>query len=550
MPSLSTATITRFRRLILAALVALFCGRIALTYRVFNDTFDEAGHIRGGLEILQRGSYPLGDHHPPLGRLILATPPYLAGLRLDHHGDLWGGGPWTRREPEFFWKTLLLARAANLLFAGLLLFFVYRWASVLYGAPAGLAAGLLAICCPNLVAHASLATLDLPATATFLMAAYFLWRWSRQPGWRYCLATAAAFALATLAKLGALFHVPLLGLMFFLLARRGRLRLTPAALRTGLARGAAFAMLAGFLVWAGYLFNVDIIVPPGHRYISAFDMGGPDSPPNRLLKALGHRRLPAPGLAQGVIELLSHNQAGHRAYLLGRLAQHGWWYYFPAALAVKTSLPLLVLTGIVLWLLARGRLAGAARDSIFPLLAILVTLAVGMAGNLNIGIRHVLPVYALLAILASGVFAAADRFPARPRTLVAAALGLMLWQAWESAAAHPDYLAYFNQLGRGREAQLLADSNLDWGQDLARLGDYVRQNRIDAMHLRYFGVSDPAKFGIPARELPPHQPRRGWVAISVNYLLGLANDPAEYAWLKARRPAARVGKSIWVYYIP
>ena len=136
------------------------------------------------------------------------------------------------------------------------------------------------------------------------------------------------------------------------------------------------------------------------------------------------------------------------------------------------------------------------------------------------------------------------------RSRSALALGLLLlgWHAVESVAARPDYLAYFNSFVRGREHQVLGDSNLDWGQDLHRLARYVESHGIDKLHLDYFGATSPGAVGLSHAKLFGPQGRpRGWVAISVTHLQGIY-QPAP-AWLEGREPRAKIGKSIWLYYV-
>jgi 4-amino-4-deoxy-L-arabinose transferase-like glycosyltransferase len=436
---------------------------------------------------------------------------------------------------EFYWKSLALARAGNLIYALLLFYFVYRWSARLYGAWAAVGACLLAACSPNLIAHASLATIDLAVTATVLVAAYFFWRWAEEPGWRYCLAAAAAFALAVLSKFSALAFLPPVAGLYFVTARGRRWReIDPAAVWTAVRRAAAFCGVVFFIIWAGYLFEVGVLTPPGHHFISPFGGIPRGSAPDLLVRLLGRVPLPAHRLLQGVIELGSHNQEGHGSYLLGHFSMRGWWYYFPVAVAVKTTLPLLILVAMGIGLWAAGL---RARVAVYPAVAAAVILGVSMAAGINIGLRHVLPMYPFLIIVASGAFASGRR------TVTVAALLLAAWHAGESIAAHPDYLAYFNEIARGREERFLVDSNLDWGQDLARLWQYARGHGIDTIYLSYFGRSSPAKMGVNAVALGEQRPVRGWAAVSVSNLM----LKRELAWLRERKPAARVGKSIWVY---
>jgi 4-amino-4-deoxy-L-arabinose transferase-like glycosyltransferase len=507
------------RRILFAALLVLFLGRVALTWRVFSDTMDEQGHITAGLQYLQTGEYTYEPEHPPLGRLALAALPHLAGLRF--HPALWGhDGPWGSGTLPFYWKTLTLARAGNLAFAVILFVTVWRWSSLLHG-PAAAAAGATLACCPNVLALAGFATLDFAAAVAVVTPAFFLWRWSRQPAWRRAAAAGAVCGLAVLTKFSSLVLLPPIAALYFVLARRFPGRQIAAA-----------ALLAALLVWGGYRFEMGRLAPPGHHFVSKYHEGQQQGMARMLTRFLEHRTLPAPKVFHGVIDLAGHNQVGHHAYLLGHTAQHGWWYYFPVVIALKTTLPLLILAAAGL----------PRRESVFPFCAAALVLLVGMAGNLNIGVRHVLAVYPLAVVWASALFVKPGRF----RVL---ALALLAWHAVESVRAHPDYLAYFNQWARGREHRYLADSNLDWGQDLDRLARYVRENRLGEVQLSYFGLADPAKFGLRFRRLHWARPDPGWIAVSVNHIVGIQNDPTPARWLWRLEPRARIGKSIWLFYL-
>ncbi|MBI3694177.1 MAG: glycosyltransferase family 39 protein [Acidobacteria bacterium] len=514
----------------LALLIGLFGLRCFRTWRVFNDTTDESGHIACGLEVWQTGRYTLETQHPPLAHMVLALPPFLAGLRqseenrrTNHHLL------WTTSEPEFYWRTLSLARFGNLIFAPFLVGYVYVWGRALYGPAAGLGAAALASLSPNLLAHASLATLDFGAAVTTLAAAYHFWRWSREPGLRNCLLAALAFGVAVLVKLSAVFFVPAIAAVFFLLARR---RQWPGW-RTAVKHGALFVGVAGLGIWAGYLFDVGPL-PPAEIPPVAGTSGQYLESAYQVL--IGSGAIPAPRLARGILDVLAHNARGHPCYLLGRVSQFGWWYYFPVALAVKTTIPLLLLVAMAVWTLPKRPETAA------PLVAAAVILAIGMASHMDLGIRYILAIYPFLALAAAGLFAG-------PRVVAGIALALAAWHGAESLLAHPDYLAYFNQIARGREERFLLDSNLDWGQDLERLRRYLEANHISTVYLSYFGAADPRRLGIHGvRPLSSDARPTGWVAASVNHLFATRPDQADLTWLKGRRPVARVGKSILVYH--
>jgi hypothetical protein len=245
-----------------------------------------------------------------------------------------------------------------------------------------------------------------------------------------------------------------------------------------------------------------------------------------------HRALiPAPLFFAGIERVEYHARTGHPAFLLGMKSDHGWWYYFPVLLFFKTPLPFLLLciAGVVM-LLPRG-----------VALAPLLMLIPAMASGINIGLRHILPIYPLLAICAA--YAAITMWQrARLRWLLAA---LLVWYFAGTALAHPDYLPYFNELAGEHPERIAVDSNLDWGQDLKRLGDVVVREHIDPLHVAAFG--DWGRYCVAANELKPKQRVTGWVALSETKLRWPEGEG--YEWLEAHRPVKRIGKSIRLYYI-
>ena len=474
----------------LLAFVVIFAARIVATYPVFNDVTDAAVHISGGLGYLRDGVYRYEPQHPPLARIAVAALPYwIADLKLGPFENAWGGD-WVEKDMSFYWKTLTLARAGNLVFAVSVLLFTYLWSSKLYGKRAGLAACAIVSCCPGILAHSGLATLDIAVTATMLAAAYFTWRWSRHPGWRYCLLAAAAAALAFTSKFSTLGFLPPVIAAYFLMARWKHWGNSGpafgAGIKAGVLRAAVFLTVVLSLIWAIYLFDIGPIAPPGEVYFSRAELGGAEegSPPRLLVKWIGSAAVPAPGFWMGIIDVLSHNHSGHTAYLLGELSEHGWWYYFLVVVAVKTTLPLLAMAGIAIFFWASRKDFPARADTPFPVVAIVAVLGVSMMSNINIGVRHILPIYPFFAILASALFSG-EELLGRPSKKLIIPLLLFVWHTAESAWAHPDYLPYFNEIARGHEDDFLADSNLDWGQDLARLGRFMNETGLESILLFY-----------------------------------------------------------------
>jgi hypothetical protein len=191
-----------------------------------------------------------------------------------------------------------------------------------------------------------------------------------------------------------------------------------------------------------------------------------------------------------------------------------------------------------------------------------IYLAWAIHSNLNIGLRHVLPIYPMLFVGAGWSAAAAVRRWGWPAAATAAGLGL--WLIITTAAAYPDYIAFFNRAAGGERGglHLLADSNLDWGQDLKLLAAWQGQHPDRKLYLAYFGQVDPRSYGIrserlPGTEtygLPPQRPRPGEpcvLAVSATFLQGLYLTDAASAWyyttLAKHRPMDVLGGTIYLY---
>jgi len=195
------------------------------------------------------------------------------------------------------------------------------------------------------------------------------------------------------------------------------------------------------------------------------------------------------------------------------------------------------------------------------MVAALALLLVCMPSHINIGVRHILPIVPLLAIIA-GVGACrfwnSARLWSSPKLKyagLAVILPLLAWHLTSSIRAHPDYLAYFNELAGQHPERVLIDSDLDWGQDLLRLSAILKAKRVEELSIAYAGSAelDLGQFGLPPfRILLPHQPTAGWIAISLLRLKagGLGFPTDSFSWLRAYKPLYVAGRSIWLFYLP
>ncbi|MBI1975003.1 MAG: hypothetical protein HYS57_01430 [Parcubacteria group bacterium] len=136
----------------------------------------------------------------------------------------------------------------------------------------------------------------------------------------------------------------------------------------------------------------------------------------------------------------------------------------------------------------------------------------------------------------------------------------VIWLVAEFLWINPYFLAYFNEFAGGpaKGVHYVVDSNLDWGQDLKRLRDFVLKNGITKIKVDYFGGGNAEYYLGERYERLERGPQKGWIAVSASFLksgqgklnLGLEDEEGFYLWLNAYKPVAKIGYSIYVYRIP
>ncbi len=550
--------------LIALALVTLLAlGLAASTWRVFGQTWDEPEHLAAGLALLDRGHYVYDIQHPPLARLALALGPYLAGARSQ-------GTPPPDGKPEgvailygsgHYDLWLTLARAGALPFLALLVVVTYLWGRSVLGPAGALVAAAFTATTPVVLGHGALATLDVPAAATCLLALHATQRWLATGRLGAALWLGITLGLALGTKLSA---IPFCGLgtiallLLRLWERRGRgdpaEPVTPAAWLAG-AVGVTFCV--GAILTLAYGGRFIYLTDSSHRFNQAlwYLFGAQGTLHDAAYTLAAHVRVPeAFQLYLGGIQAVTvHNQSGHLSYFLGEERLGGWWYFYLVALPAKTQLPLLVLglPGLAL-LAARGLAARDARPLALPVIFVALLAFASLYSHINIGVRHVLVLYPLLAVGAAYALsrAWAALGPARRgagRSVALAALALLvLGEAAVVVGAWPDYLAYFNELVAEPE-RVLVDSDLDWGQDLKRLVGRLRQLHVPSIALAYSGSADLKREALPPFVLlKPDQRATGWVAVSA---LARAEAPRHFDWLAPYARRERIGKTIDLYFI-
>ena len=507
----------RTKYALLAAIMAVALLRVAATHRVFSAVLDEPVHIAAGYDWLVNHSNGFDPVHPPLARLIGALPLARLGPPASH--DLIGAGNDLLYAHDHYERNLAAARRGNLLFLLVAMLCVWWWASRIYSAGTALLAVAFLGSLPPILGHTGVVTTDMAVAATLPLALIAFDRWLERRDVKSALLLGLALGVGLLSKFSFVAFFPICAAAL-LIARVKTLRKSYATIPIALA-------IAFLLLWAGYFFNVDTIA---HVH--------PDSAGAKFANV----PLPAPLYWAGLRVVKIHDEVGHLAFLLGRYSEKGFWDYFPVVFFFKTPIPflLLMIAGVVAIVRAR-------RGIEFVLMPLALMLFV-LTSHINIGIRHILPIYPPLCVVAAaGAVALWQTMKGR-----AAAALLMAWLFIGVALAHPDYLAWFNEFAGRHPERIAVDSNLDWGQDILRLGKAARRHHIERGAVLLVASANIPAHGFPAFDgLQPFHPMSGWIAVSET---ALALDPGTpkggYDWLTKDRPYERIGKSIRLYNIP
>lgn len=535
-------------------------------HTAFNNsvTHDEIWHLPVGILNLETGRFDYDNLNPPLTRMWSALPAWIADVEVEEGVDATDIALKFVNGHDDYRMWYLGGRAMSLVLSVMTAVLLFYWARNWFGEPAGALAVALYATCPNVIAHCSLITPEAGLTLGFVATLFLLTCWLDQPTWW----RAALFAVALGAAQGMKFTAVLLyliALIVTLVWPRVAGAVTPNRWRTALQFVAACAV--SLVVWtASY----------GFRQVG--DRVGDFAFESDTLKGLIQRLpfledvpVPLPRDYMAGLDRQKHiMEQPHPVFLDGEMSVIGFRNYYFKVLEYK--LPHLlqgyfVLGAIVL--LVRRRSCPWRKQSVIWC-PIVLLLAIASFSGMQLGVRYVLPILPLMILAAAN---SARLFEKRPR-LQGVWVGLLLVATLFSLRHHPHHLAYFNERAGGPMGgrEHLLDSNLDWGQDLHRVRDYMREHEIDEINLVYFGTLPPEALGIKyripegaidadGRPKPDFRFPPGWYAVSVNYVMGRphtlrlpdgtgrATWPFDYSDFARMTPEATLGGSIDIYRI-
>ena len=568
---------------------------------------DEVAHIPAGYSYVTRQDYRLNPEHPPLmkdlaGLALLPLNPRfpddIAAWRQDVNGQ-WEAG-WhflyhdgNNADAILFWSRLPILAVAILF--GAVLYIVCRR---LLGTAGALV--VLALYCfdPNILAHARFVTTDLGAAATMFMAITSFYYWLRRPTAKRLALANVLFAVAQVTKFSAILLAPFfVGLIIWALLTKQNGKRWQELYKTYIAGYILLGLGSVVLIWLFYIPHV------WHMSKEVQDALIRGSLVNNVQKPLVGILTNLNGIVLtraivqyilGLVMVFTRVAGGNTTYFLGETTNQSFKWYFPVTYAIKTPLPLLLaaVAGLAagLWGLAKTgfksvftRFSAYSRRhglEVISLLFIAFYSFISITGNLNLGIRHLMPILPFVSFVVGSVMVRLVR-RLNNRIVSFGAVGLLMLYMAFTVAAYPSFVSYFNQLigGGGNAGKFVSDSSVDWGQDFKRLVSYVDQHpEIGVINVDYFGGAEPryymcnrlfdeagnlirsakgydckgsrynewhAQLGLP----------HGYLAVSETYLENdryahkLRGDRG-YTDLYNYQPIQKIGNSIYIYKLP
>ncbi|MCL4531105.1 MAG: glycosyltransferase family 39 protein [Chloroflexi bacterium] len=499
----------RIQNCIALALIAFFIVFGILSVQKVSVTADEALHYRYGMQILNLNSKRFDDSKMPVTALN-ALPKKIASYLP--------GGPLNNFLSDFF-----TARLMTILFSALVAYVVFHWARELYGFYAGLAALVLYIFDPNIIANSQLVTTDIYVTGTILFATYGVWKFANTRRVRDGVLSAFTLGLSEIAKYTSIVLLPLFALALVLhdlpaqisAFKENGLKAIGKYLGQLVLYTAAGCLSIFVIVNAAFLFNRTFVPLNQYVFQSHFFRRLQNVPVVQNLRV----PFPYPYL-QGLDRTINNEQTGKsfgNIYLLGQIRSgHGFagYYFVASALKVPIATLLVILIAFIVYAVSKKRRQTFLQDEVFLFVPFLFyTIYFNFFYDAQIGFRYYMVVFPLLYVFAGSLFSNWPEFSRKQKTAVFA---LAVYLIGSVLSYYPFYLSYFNEIvwDRRYAYKYLADSNLDWGQGQVYLSDYL------AAH--------------PNAIYTPGGVTSGEIIVGASDLVGVTTwgNPDKYKWLR------------------
>lgn len=438
-------------------------------------TYDEVFYLEEGRGILT-GAVSRDPYNPPLMPILTGVPVVLG---LD--AFMSSSSPMYKAFP---------ARMVTIALGLILIVATYIVGARIFGSSVGLVAAFILAFDPNVLANSHYVTSDVGVTLFFFLAMGLFIRFLARPTRTGSILLGFAVGYAVGAKITSFVFIFFASVML-LWQEKGRRSWRWIVKQRSMVLLCIVTTL--FFLWAIYFLRSDVIIAarPDVNRVSF-----------RILRFANERTMPiltkfidmlrtVPVPLGGFIALLKNNAI--RAITAGEARPP--WYRILVIVSVKTPIPLLFLFFVGLFF--SGQLPEFKRRRLYmfgsiPIIILGVTMALGIAPM----VRYVLPMYPFVAIVA-----ATSVYFTRTRMSRILLVFLLLWYAWGTVWQHPHFISYANELvgPRARRYEVLSDSNLDWGQALPDLVQYVKDTRLGKVTFSYFGRDDASLYGLQSK---------------------------------------------------
>jgi 4-amino-4-deoxy-L-arabinose transferase-like glycosyltransferase len=541
--------------LIPASLCAVMLGQLLLSDRRLSQTADEATHLYSGYRYLKCGDLTVSSEHPPLAKIVAATPLLLMNFGVDCAP--FKGEDVQQAAAGFNWLysqnwpvALARARMAASIFAVGLGLLVWITARRMFGLTTAIVASLLLIFEPNVLAYGSLVMTDVPVTCMLLFAVLGFYLWVRYRTALFFLLTALAAGLTLLAKHSGVVVVPILGVLAVTDALtqadsdRPRWQL---ALRNLLAI-ALISVLAVGIVWVGY--GMRFAAYPGAPQLQETRPPATSARARALLELEDLHLLPQAYLGGFAGALTIANQSSV-AFVASKIYLHAPWFSTPFNFLIRNTaamLAMILVAGFGIAITFRR----TRRERLFMLVPAVVYLAVCIHASINVGVRYLLPMFPFLLIaVADGCVELARRV----RWVSYALPCLIVLHAASSLHAYPNYLSYANEFWGGPAKAYKYLPGIDWGQAYPQAKDYLERHPADPCWLLTDWFWNPGLYGVHcqpvgyffAGRIPPRL--RGTVILSSTLLTTIRPEQgrAVAPFMKGRPKDVIGGSALLVY---
>lgn len=552
-----------------------------------STTMDEVAHLPAGYSYLTMKDMRLNPEHPPLIKDLAAVPLlFIKGIKFDTSipdwqkdvNGQWGAGFY------FLYKSgnpvdlmMFWGRIPMVLVLVLLGFYIFKISRELFGNKAGILALFMFSFSPTLLAHGRLVTTDIGAAAGFLIATYYFVKSLQDPSARNIIVAGIALGFAELAKFSTIILIPIFAFfaLVWLLVRKENF--------WKVFKNYVVMLIVCFLL-VGVLYQYHVINYPAERQVRDTQQLLSSHPIHFLgpvISYFGDKPIlrAYAQYALGLALVFQRASFGQTTYFMGEVSAAGWKDYFPIIYAIKETITFHLLTLLSLCLSVylfskkmsgKKLFAGLSEllEDHFFIFAFLTLIGAywtsSLISSLNIGVRHLIPTIPLVMVLVSGALTYWLK-PPYLRIKYALLAILAVWQIVSLSLAYPHVLAYFNEIvgGPANGYKYVTDSNLDWGQDLRRLTQWVKNNDVEKIYVDYFGGGDASYYLKEKYEPwwgtrnPEELPKGSYLAISATFLQGGRGEPAKgftepsgfYRWLDKYQPVTKIGYSIFVYKI-